>query len=163
MAGKANERFQEALTFAADAHAAVKQERKGTRFPYIAHPIRVAEILDRFGCPEDVVSAGFLHDTIEDAHVNVNEITARFGVRLFELVEAVSEPDKSLPWKTRKEHAIAHLEREDDPGVLALAGADKLDNVRSISDTAHGTCGSAAQPSSPWSGEDLGSVQRPTS
>ena len=52
MTGKANQRFEEALAFAARAHGAVKQERKGTDFPYIAHPIRVAEILDRFECSE---------------------------------------------------------------------------------------------------------------
>ena len=47
----------------------------------------------------------------------------------------MSEPDKSLPWKTRKERSIAHLEHEQDPDVLALVAADKLDNVRSITDT----------------------------
>ena len=47
----------------------------------------------------------------------------------------MSEPDKSLPWKTRKEHTIAHLEQEQDPDVLALVAADKLDNVRAITDT----------------------------
>jgi hypothetical protein len=135
MAGKANPRFQEALAFAAQAHAAVNQERKGTDFPYIAHPIRVAEILDRFECDEDVVVAGFLHDTIEDAEVSADEISAKFGSRIAKLVTAVSEPNKALPWKTRKEQTIAHLEEEDDPDVLALAAADKLDNVRSITDT----------------------------
>jgi len=113
----------------------VKQERKGTDFPYIAHPIRVAEILDRFECEEDVIVAGFLHDTVEDANLTEAEIGARFTPRIAELVTRVSEPDKSLPWKTRKEHAIARLEQEQDPEVLALVAADKLDAVRSITDT----------------------------
>jgi len=77
MAGKANQRFQEALAFAAEAHAAVNQERKGTDFPYMAHPIRVAEILNRFGYSEEVVVAGFLHDTIEDANITPDEIDRR--------------------------------------------------------------------------------------
>ncbi len=76
MAGKANPRFEQALAFAAQAHAAVHQERKGTDFPYVSHPIRVAEILDRFDCSEDVVVAGFLHDTIEDTDVTADEISA---------------------------------------------------------------------------------------
>ena len=79
MAGKANPRFQEALAFAVQAHGAVSQERKGTDFPYVSHPIRVAEILDRFDCDEDVVVAGFLHDTIEDANVKADEISVAFG------------------------------------------------------------------------------------
>ena len=135
MAGKANPRFEEALIFAVQAHGAVKQERKGTDFPYVSHPIRVAEILDRFGCSDDAVVAGFLHDTIEDANVTEDEISAAFGQRVAALVVAVSEPDKSLLWKTRKEQTIAHLEREDDPDVQALVAADKLDNVRLTTDT----------------------------
>ncbi|MDQ2983474.1 MAG: HD domain-containing protein [Actinomycetota bacterium] len=135
MTGNANPRFVEALTFAADAHAAVRQGRKGTDFPYVAHPIRVAEILDRFACDDDVVIAGFLHDTIEDAHVSAEDIAAAFGGRVADLVTAVSEPDKSLPWKKRKAHTIGYLQQVQERGVLALAAADKLDNVRAISDT----------------------------
>lgn len=112
MAGKANPRFEEALAFAAQAHGAVRQERKGTDFPYIAHPIRVAEILDRFECNEDVIVAGFLHDTIEDTNVTAEEISAAFSPRIATLITAASEPDKSLPWKTRKQHTIEQLEQE---------------------------------------------------
>ena len=135
MAGNANPRFEEALAFAGQAHGSVKQERKGTDFPYIAHPIRVAEILDRFECNEDVIVAGFLHDTIEDTNVTAEEISEAFSPRIATLVTSVSESDKSLPWKTRKEHSIAHLEQQQDPEVLVLVAADKLDNVRSITDT----------------------------
>ena len=135
MAGKANPRFQEALAFAVQAHAAVNQERKGTDFPYVSHPIRVAEILDRFDCDEDAVVAGFLHDTIEDANVKADEISVAFGPRVAALVTAASEPDKSLEWKPRKQHTLGHLEQEQDPDVLALVAADKLDNIRSIADT----------------------------
>jgi hypothetical protein len=46
----------------------------------------------------------------------------------------VTELDKSLPWKTRKEYAVANLSAQQDSDVLALAAADKLDNVRSITD-----------------------------
>ena len=79
--------------------------------------------------------AGFLHDTIEDTDVTADEISATFGPRVAGLVTSVSEPDKSLPWKTRKQHTIEHLEQEQDPEVLALVAADKLDNVRAITDT----------------------------
>jgi (p)ppGpp synthase/HD superfamily hydrolase len=79
MTGNANPRFEQALAFAVKAHGAVHQERKGTDFPYVAHPIRVAEILNRFERTEDVVVAGFLHDTIEDAKVTTDEISATFN------------------------------------------------------------------------------------
>lgn len=151
MTGKANPRFEEALAFAARAHGAVRQERKGTHFPYIAHPIRVAEILDRFERGEDVVVAGFLHDTMEDANVSEHELGAAFGTTVASLVTAVSEPDKSLPWRDRKEHTVEQLERESDPNVLVLVAADKLDNVRSIADTLRHLA---------REGEDVGTLQR---
>ena len=69
MAGNANPRFRKHSNLPHGAHGAVRQERKGTDFPYVAHPIGVAEILDRFDVGEDVVVAGFLHDTIEDTDV----------------------------------------------------------------------------------------------
>ena len=135
MEGNANPRFEEALAFAAQAHRAVRQERKGTDFPYIAHPIRVAEILDRFECGEDVIVAGFLHDTIEDAGVTAEEIRTTFGPRVAGLVTSVSEPDKSLPRTTRMQHTVERVEQEQDSDVLALVAADKLDNVRALTDT----------------------------
>ncbi len=81
MAGKANPRFEKALAFRRPSSCSGNQERKGTDFPYIAHPIRVAQILDRFDCGEDVTVAGFLHDTIEDANVTADELTEVFGRR----------------------------------------------------------------------------------
>jgi guanosine-3',5'-bis(diphosphate) 3'-pyrophosphohydrolase len=127
-------RYDEALLFAARAHAAVGQSRKGTRFPYVVHPIRVADIVDRYGYGPDAVVAAFLHDTVEDTDVTAAEVEAAFGPRVRELVEAVSEPEKAARWRVRKERTIASLEAGDDPEVLALTAADKLDNVRSTRD-----------------------------
>jgi (p)ppGpp synthase/HD superfamily hydrolase len=134
MSDPSNPRFDEALIFAALAHSAVSQARKGTSFPYVVHPIRVADILDRFGLGEDVVVAGFLHDTIEDTEVTGNDVELAFGLRVRQLVESVSEPDKAARWKIRKQLTIDLLEAAADPDILALTAADKLDNVRSTSD-----------------------------
>lgn len=133
--GKANRRFEEALAFAALKHNAVHQERKGTDFPYVAHAIRVAETLDRFGLGDDVVVAGFLHDTTEDTDTTEAELRDAFGPTVAQLVVAASESDKSAPWRARKELTLAKLEQERDRNVLALIAADKLDNVRSLADT----------------------------
>jgi len=67
------------------------QPLKGTSFPYVVHPIRVAEILDRFGYGEEVVMAGMLHDTIEDASVSHAELAHEFGGRVSELVDACAQ------------------------------------------------------------------------
>jgi HD domain len=125
----------DALAFAVEAHGAVRQARKGTSFPYVVQPIRVAEILYSFGLDEEVVIAGLLHDTTEDAGVTLDQLEARFGTRVAEAVAGASEPDKTASWRERKEHTIRYLRDTANPDVLAVAAADKLDNVRSLRET----------------------------
>ena len=124
----------EALAFAVEAHGRVRQARKGTSFPYVIHPLRVGEILYRHGCDQDVIRAGLLHDTIEDAQVGRAELAERFGERVAELVVGATEPDRKAPWRERKEHTIAHVRTAPDD-VLEVLAADKLDNVRSIKES----------------------------
>src|SRR4051795_7038673 len=59
-----SDRINHALAFAAKHHD--RQVRKGTRLPYLTHPANVAIILTRYGCDDDTVVAGILHDVIED-------------------------------------------------------------------------------------------------
>jgi len=118
-----------AIQFASAAHAG--QYRKGTRIPYLIHPLRVAAILLEAGCAEDLAVAAVLHDTVEDCFVTLDQIRRLFGARIAELVAGASEPDKSLPWEHRKQHTIDYLqEAENDQLLVSLA--DKLDNIRSI-------------------------------
>lgn len=124
----------DALSFAVEQHGHVRQARKGTRFPYLIHPIRVAWILERHGYDDEIVAAGLLHDTLEDTNTTKAEIAERFAERVARLVEAASEADKTLAWSDRKGATIAKV-AEADSDVLPLLAADKLDNVRSIRDT----------------------------
>lgn len=118
-----------AIQCAVEAHSG--QFRKGTRIPYIIHPLRVAEILIEYDCSEDVVIAGILHDTIEDTIVTVDDIVWSFGEEVAELVVQASEPDKSDTWENRKRHTIEYL--KDAPmDALLITCADKLDNLRSM-------------------------------
>ncbi len=119
----------EAIEFAAKAHHG--QFRKGTKLPYILHPLGVAKILIERGYLDNVVIAGILHDTIEDTSVTLDDIKEHFGVQVAELVEALSEPDKSDSWKNRKQHTLDYL-KTAPIDVLLIACADKLHNIRSI-------------------------------
>lgn len=118
----------DAIEFAVKAHRG--HYRKGTRIPYIVHPLNVATTLIRCGCPVEVVIAGILHDTVEDTDVTLEDIRLPFGERVAEIVEAVSEPDKSASWEIRKRHTLKALETAPEE-VLLITLADKLDNLRS--------------------------------
>jgi len=118
----------DAIDFAVKAHEG--QVRKGTDLPYVTHPIAVGTILAGFGCSADLVVAGILHDCIEDADVTFDDIAKRFNYVVAEIVRNCSEPDKKAPWRTRKEHTIAHLKSTDDDACI-VACADKLNNLLS--------------------------------
>lgn len=123
------ERMFEAIEFATRAHAG--QFRKGTRIPYILHPLRVGTLLIEVGSDDPVIVAGILHDTVEDTSATLSEIAHRFGGEVATMVESVSEPDKRAPWETRKRHTVELL-RGAGAETRLIACADKLDNVRSM-------------------------------
>lgn len=53
--------------------------RKGTEIPYIHHPVAVARILEDHGHGEELVAAGLLHDTVEDAKYGSIELQQRLS------------------------------------------------------------------------------------
>jgi len=119
----------QALEFAARAHHG--HYRKGSKTPYILHPLAAAKILIDLGCEGDVVVAAILHDCIEDTPTTQEEITLHFGPKVAALVVAASEPDKSDTWENRKKHTIEGVDYLSRDAVL-LVLADKLDNIRAI-------------------------------
>ena len=119
----------EAIIFATEAHRG--QLRKGTSVPYIWHPLSVGRLLQDVEAPTELVVAGILHDTVEDASVTLEEIEERFGPCVAEIVLGCSESDKSLPWEERKMHKISSLSNARAE-VRIVTAADKLDNLRTI-------------------------------
>ncbi|WP_462408629.1 HD domain-containing protein [Neobacillus sp. Marseille-QA0830] len=120
-----------ALQFAAKAHAG--QCRKGTDIPYISHPAAVGMLLLKAGYSDHLVAAGILHDTVEDTPVTLEDISQEFGPEIAAIVEGCSEPNKSHSWEQRKQHTIEFL-KSASHDIKAVACADKLHNIRSISD-----------------------------
>ena len=123
------EMLDKAIQFAASMHEG--QYRKGTRIPYISHPYAVAMLLLSYGYRAELVIAGLLHDVLEDTAATYDEVVHLFGVQVAQLVDAASEPDKSLLWKERKDHTLATL-KVAPMDVKVLVCADKLHNLRSI-------------------------------
>jgi (p)ppGpp synthase/HD superfamily hydrolase len=123
------DKLLEAIAFALEAHK--RQRRKGTEIPYIVHPLSVARVLLEWDCPLELVVAGLLHDTVEDAGVSFEEIERHFGEEVRKMVEALTELDKSLPWEERKSKTLERYKTLEEK-ILLVALADKLDNIRSI-------------------------------
>lgn len=122
-------RISKAINTAALLHE--KQVRKGDGLPFIVHPVAVALILMDYSSDEDVVVAGFLHDTIEDTSYDREDMEREFGPRVTRFVSDVTEPPKPLPWQTRKDGYLEHLKSACTESQLICA-ADKLHNLQSM-------------------------------
>lgn len=121
--------IDKAIEFAARAHSG--QVRKGTRRPYIVHPIEVGDIVASMTEDVEVICAAYLHDTIEDCPGITEEILAReFTPRIAKMVAQESE-DKTKTWIERKNHTVCHI-KEANSDVQKIALADKLSNMRDI-------------------------------
>lgn len=129
--------IEKAIAFATRAHEG--QVRKGTKRPFITHPLEVGKIVSTMTNDKEVICAAILHDTIEDCeHITEDIICQEFTARIAELVVQESE-DKSKTWMERKSHTIAHLKVA--PIEIQMIGlADKLSNMRDI-DRDYPECG----------------------
>jgi (p)ppGpp synthase/HD superfamily hydrolase len=136
------DRFVRAVDYARVAHAT--QVRKGSRVPYLYHPLGVASLVIEFGGSEDQVIAALLHDVVEDcgqAHAPI--IREQFGDVVANIVEACTDGTaegkvehssleaKRQDWMRRKLTYIAHL-REASDETLLVSACDKLHNARAI-------------------------------
>jgi (p)ppGpp synthase/HD superfamily hydrolase len=125
-----SDRVNHAFAFAAKHHD--RQVRKGTRLPYLTQPANVAVILTRYGCEEDTVIAGILHDVIEDCvregwtrEMLEDRIASKFGESVLETVLAVT--------KRRTDDDGVELSRED-------VKTDCLERLGAASDAARWVC-----------------------
>ncbi len=128
------QRILAAARFAAEKHVAQKRKGRAAE-PYINHLIEVAELITASSPVLDtnLVMAGFLHDTIEDAGVTAQELEQRFGADVAGLVLEATD-DKSLPKETRRALQVANAPRKSVRAqVLKLA--DKISNLRSLLDS----------------------------
>src|SRR4029079_5058851 len=103
----------------------------GGQKPYIGHPRDVAAAVVEFGGGQEVVAAAWLHDVVEDTGYPLEEVRARLGPRVAQLVEAVTERDRRLPWEERKREVLEHLAAAG-PDEALLKGCDTLANARDI-------------------------------
>jgi len=126
-----------AIKFVAEAHQG--QYRKGTNIPYISHLMNVMKILCENGCDKEIITAGILHDVVEDTSVTIEQVERLFGKRVASLVAGASEPehmrngkDGKTSWRLRKQHTIEFIMHEATLDQMLVTCADKLDNAEAI-------------------------------
>lgn len=127
------ELVREAIAFARAAH--IDQVRKSGE-PYITHPIEVARILAQLHLDVPAIVAALLHDVAEDTDISPEEIAAKFGQPVRELVDGLTKLD-SFDFESRL-HAQAEnfrkmlLAMAQDVRVVLVKLADRLHNMRTL-------------------------------
>ena len=123
-----------AIALATRAHQGVS--RKGTRLPYIVHPMEAMAIVATITDDPELLAAAALHDVVEDAGIEIRDIRAEFGDRVASLVDAESDNEVAgmshvESWQLRKQAAVDHLAAASrDIQIIALG--DKLSNMRAM-------------------------------
>ncbi len=128
-------KLSRAIIFATEAFDGMM--RKGENSPAILHSLEAAAIVQTVCSEEDVLCAAVLHDTVEDAGVQIEKIEEMFGKRVAALVMSETENKRIFmspedTWMIRKNETLQMLVSSGDPGVKALWLGDKLSNMRSF-------------------------------
>ncbi len=132
-------RIQRAFEAGQKAHEG--QTRKTSGEPYFNHCVAVAGIIEswvfvresRF--VEDLVCAAFLHDTLEDTDLTLDQIREEFGDEVAFLVDGVSkfksEGIEGSDHETIKKVLEGYF---IDPRVVVLKLADRTHNMKTLGD-----------------------------
>jgi GTP pyrophosphokinase len=104
--------------------------------PYIIHPLKVAEVLAELKMDATAISAGLLHDSVEDTPATTEEIRAEFGDQVAHIVEGVTKIDK-IQFANREDRQAENVRKMllamvSDVRVVLIKMADRLHNMRTL-------------------------------
>ena len=125
--------IQKAYIFSASAHAG--QSRLSGE-PYLSHPLEVANVLVDLQLDAPTISAGLLHDTVEDTTATRAELAVQFGEDVAKIVEGVTKINK-MKFDSREEAQAENIRKmilamADDIRVIMVKLADRLHNMRTL-------------------------------
>jgi GTP pyrophosphokinase len=104
--------------------------------PYLSHPLEVAGILADMNLDETSISAGLLHDVLEDTAATPEEIEDLFGPDVLHIVSGVTKLSKLRLSSSaaRQAESIRKmlLAMADDIRVILIKLADRLHNMRTL-------------------------------
>lgn len=125
--------LKKAYVFAAQAHQG-QTRRSGE--PYLSHPLEVAAFLADMKMDPITISAGLLHDVLEDTPVTADELYQTFGSEVTHLVEGVTKISRLQESSLTTRHAESLrkiiLAMTDDLRVIFIKLADRLHNLKTL-------------------------------
>jgi len=120
--------IQRAYRLAEKAHAG---QKRASGEPYVYHCLAVAAILADYSMPADIITAGLLHDTIEDTTVKYEDLRSNFGEAVANLVQGVTKLTQ-LPRVSRGEHQEEALRKSDEASSQVEEEAARRNRKRDL-------------------------------
>jgi GTP diphosphokinase / guanosine-3',5'-bis(diphosphate) 3'-diphosphatase len=104
--------------------------------PYLTHPLEVANILAELKLDAITVTAGLLHDVLEDTLMSPEELRKQFGDEVYQVVDGVTKIAQvyltSRQQKQAENFRKMLLAMVSDIRVLFVKLADRLHNMRTL-------------------------------
>jgi GTP pyrophosphokinase len=118
------------------SEASHQGQQRASGEPYLSHPLEVAHLLVGFKMDVTTVTAGLLHDVLEDTQATKAELEREFGKEIAELVDGVTKLGK-LAFSSREERQAENFRRmliamARDLRVIMIKLADRLHNMRTL-------------------------------
>jgi GTP pyrophosphokinase len=118
------------------ADAAHGDQQRASGESYIEHPIAVARILADMEMDRATIAAAILHDVVEDTVVTSEEVAAKFGPEIAQLVEGVTKLTR-IPYQSKEDAQVENLRKmfmamAKDIRVIIIKLADRLHNMRTL-------------------------------
>ncbi|HSE93003.1 MAG TPA: HD domain-containing protein, partial [Methylomirabilota bacterium] len=122
-----------AYSFSAACH---QGQQRASGEPYLSHPLEVARLLVGFKMDVTTVTAGLLHDVLEDTQATKDDLEREFGKEIADLVDGVTKLGK-LAFSSREERQAENFRKmlvamARDLRVLMIKLADRLHNMRTL-------------------------------
>ncbi|KAK1607594.1 hypothetical protein QYE76_031267 [Lolium multiflorum] len=119
-----------------EAEKAHRGQTRASGDPYLQHCVETAVLLAKIGANAAVVSAGLLHDTIDDSFMDYDHIFAMFGAGVADLVEGVSKLSH-LSKLARDNNTASKTVEADRLHTMFLAMADARAVLIKLADRLH--------------------------